>query len=104
MESPSQNQEKEAPQLIPVNVWVAGRSYRILIPPTEEAALRRSVKKADEQIAELRQHYAGKDDQDFVAMCLLMYVSADAKSNPTEYIQQSLEEMIYRIDKVLEKD
>lgn len=98
------NKEAEAPKLMPVNVWVAGRSYRILIAPAEEAALRRSVKKADEQIAELRQHYAGKDDQDFVAMCLLMYASADAKSNPTEHIEQSLSEMISRIDRTLESD
>ncbi|MEO6833434.1 MAG: cell division protein ZapA, partial [Chitinophagaceae bacterium] len=99
----SSKKEAEAPKLIPVNIWLAGRSYRILIPPSEEAALRRSVKKADEQIAELRQHYAGKDDQDFVAMCLLMYASADAKNNPTELINEALEEMIARIDKVLEQ-
>lgn len=97
------DKETEVSKLIPVNLWLAGRSYRILISRGDEAALRHSVKKADEQIADLRQHYAGKDDQDFVSMCLLMYVSADAKNNPTERIKETLEEMIFRIDKVLDE-
>lgn len=71
--------------LIPINVWVAGRSYRIRIKPEEEEAVRKSVKFADDKIMEMRSHYAGKDDQDFVAMCLLMYATdsaIDMFSNP----------------------
>jgi len=71
--------------LIPVNVWLAGRSYRLRIKPEEEAAVRGAVKLADDKITELRSHYAGRDDQDFVAMCLLSYAAdttLDAFSNP----------------------
>jgi len=88
---------------IPINVWLAGRSYRILVEPAEEAALRYSVKKADEQIAELRQHYAGKDDQDFVAMCLLLYAAETTKAAGSDYLTSELNTMIARIDQALEK-
>lgn len=86
-------------ELIPVNVWLAGRSYRIRIAPQDEARVRSAVKKADAQIAELRSHYAGRDDQDFVAMCLLMYatesgkeggVDKDAVLRLTEKIERAL--------------
>ena len=55
-------------QLITINVVLSGRSYRIRIKPEEEEAVRKAVKQADAKITELRTQYAGKDDQDFVAM------------------------------------
>jgi cell division protein ZapA len=91
-------------ELIPLNVWLAGRSYRIRIPAAQEEAVRKAVKVADDKISELRNHYAGKDDQDFVAMCLLMYAadSATEKSfNPT--LQKDIADIIRKLDTALEK-
>jgi len=93
----------EDQELISINVWLGGRSYRIRIHPTEEEAVRKSVKLADAKIMELRRHYAGKDDQDFMAMCLLMYAAdnaVEAFKNPL--LQNELHQMIEKIDKVLE--
>jgi len=87
--------------LLPVHVWLAGRSYRILVPPEEETALLQSVKKADDKITELRQHYAGKDDQDFVAMCLIMYASENNKERPAAADQEQIQELIRTIDQAL---
>ena len=87
--------------LIPVHVWLAGRSYRILVPPEEETALLQSVKKADEKITELRLHYAGKDDQDFVAMCLIMYASEHNKERPATADHVQILDLIKTIDQVL---
>jgi cell division protein ZapA (FtsZ GTPase activity inhibitor) len=90
--------------LIPVTLWIAGRGYRIRIKKQDEAAVRLAVKIADERINELRHSYAGKDDQDFIAMCLLMYATdqvTDANSlNPVQ--QELVQQMINRIDKVIE--
>jgi hypothetical protein len=89
-------------ELISINVWMAGRSYRIRIHAGEEEAVRKAVKVADEKITEMRTHYAGKDDQDFIAMCLLMYAAdsvIDKFHNPV--VQKELGDMIKRIDEVL---
>ena len=83
-----------------INVWLSGRSYRIRIPATEEAAVRRAVKGADEKIRELRQHYAGKDDQDFIAMCLLMY-AAERGTAPDLIAAEEIESLVQKIDAVL---
>lgn len=94
----SEQQEEQ----IPVNLWLAGRSYRIRIAPSDEAAVRKAVKIADEKVQELRHHYAGKDDQDFLAMCLLMYATDNATSTASNPILQSeLKEMIKKIDAAL---
>jgi len=90
-------------KLIPINLWLAGRSYRIRIKPEEEEAVRKAVKVADEKINEFRNSYAGKDDQDFVAMCLLTYAvdtTLEAFKNPV--IEKELNTIIKKIDKALE--
>lgn len=91
-------------KLIPINVWLAGRSYRIRIKPEEEEAVRKSVKVADEKIIEFRRHYAGKDDQDFLAMCVLMYaVDNTTESFKNPLLQKELSLLAEKIDKALEE-
>lgn len=94
--------ESAAEELVPINVWLAGRSYRIRIHAHEEADVRKAVKLADEKISDLRRHYGGKDDQDFVAMCLLMY-AADAVTDPSHHtgIADKIQDMAGKIDHAL---
>lgn len=91
-------------ELIPVTVWLAERSYRIKVTPSEEESVRRAIKVADEKITELRGSYAGKDNQDFIAMCLLMYATDSATENggtPSVYVEEEVKKMIGRIDNAL---
>ena len=89
-------------QYISINVWLAGRSYRIRIKPDEEEAVRKAVKVADDKVAELRTHYAGKDDQDFIAMCLLTYAADSAIENIHHpLLQKELNEVIGKIEHAL---
>ena len=88
--------------LISITVWLAGRSYRLRVKPEEESAVRNAIKIADEKVSELKTHYAGKDDQDFMAMCLLSYAAdsaIEAFSNPL--LQRDVRRLIGKIDKVL---
>jgi cell division protein ZapA len=93
----------EDKDLIPVNVWLAGRSYRIRINPQDEEAVRKAVKLAEEKIQELRTQYAGKDDQDFMAMCLLTYATDSAiygnSHNPL--LNKELDSLASKIDTAL---
>lgn len=92
-------------QLITLNAWIGGRSYRIRVKPEEEEAVRKALKQANDRIAELRNSYGGKDDQDFIAMCLLMYAadtateSGDKSNNPL--VKQDIAKMISRIDEAI---
>ena len=51
----------------------------------------------------MRTQYAGKDDQDFLAMCLLMYAADEATGNAQPFLQQELSKMKAKIDKVIDK-
>jgi len=89
-------------ELLTINVWLSGRSYRISIKPEEEEAVRKAVKLAEEKIIQFRHHYAGKDDQDFLAMCLLTYAT-DSITEPlfNPVLQSELKEMAEQIDQAL---
>ncbi|MFI5195939.1 MAG: cell division protein ZapA [Chitinophagales bacterium] len=87
--------------LISITVWLSGRSYRIRINPEEESAVRKAVKLADEKVNEMRTHYAGKDDQDFMAMTLLSFAADSAvESFNHPLLQDELNKMSKKIDKV----
>jgi cell division protein ZapA len=89
--------------LIPVNVIVAGRSYRLRVAPEDEAFVRAAVKRVNDQIAELRRSYAAKDEQDFLAMCLLMYATEKQSIVAEALLESELQAMTARIDKALEE-
>ena len=98
MDAQQQNPEES----LSITVWLAGRSYRIRIKPEEESAVRKAVRLADQKIGDLRNHYAGKDDQDFMAMCLLMYVADTAiESFNNPVMQEELNKLSKKIDKVI---
>lgn len=91
-------------QLLILNAWIGGRSYRIKVKPEEEEAVRKAVKVANDRIAELRNSYAGKDDQDFIAMCLLMYAADSATEAGGGYnplVKRDIADMVNRIDEAL---
>lgn len=90
-------------ELIPITVWLSGRSYRIRIKPQEEEAVRKAVKMADEKVMEMRRHYAGKDDQDFLAMSLLTYAADIATGDSSGFLKDEIGSMIARVDKALDK-
>ena len=88
-------------ELIPITVWLGGRSYRLRIKPEEEETVRKAVKQADEKVMEMRTHYAGRDDQDFLAMCLLTYATDGVTGENNAFVEKELEDLSARIDKAL---
>lgn len=61
--------------LIPLNILIADRSYRIKIQPKDEEMVRKSVKTINEKIIEFKTQFAGKDMQDYIAMVLMWFAT-----------------------------
>ena len=47
--------------LIPINIVIADRSYRIRIDPKDEEVVRRTLKLINDKILEYKTQFAGKD-------------------------------------------
>lgn len=91
-------------ETIPINLWIGGRSYRIRINKEDEEKVRFAVKVADDRIAEFRNMFAGRDDQDFIAMCLLMYATDQAVDIDalTTVQKDRVNSLIHQIDTTLD--
>ena len=58
-------------ELIPVNILVGDRNYRLKIKPADEENLRKTVKLINNKLIEFKTSFAGKDMQDYIAMVLI---------------------------------
>ena len=95
-----------AEELIPLNIIIGDRSYRIRIYPKDEEAVRKTLKIVNDKIIEFKTQFAGKDMQDYIAMVLIWYATQQT-SETNEKIQEetlvdSLALLERSIDKVLE--
>ena len=94
--------------LIPVNVTIADRTYRVRLSPDEEQVVRSSAKLINDKIAEFKLLYAGKDAQDYISMVLLWFATEQAKPGhtvvaDTEDTVKKLNHIEAMLDKLLEE-
>lgn len=93
--------------LIPVNVVIADRSYRLRIKASDEETIRRTLKVINDKVVEFKVNFAGKDMQDYVSMVLLWYATETASGNHSAPgndggFLEALEKMELLVDKALE--
>ena len=92
-------------ELIPLNIILGDRSYRIKINPTDEQDVRKTLKTINDKIIEFKTQFAGKDMQDYIAMVLLWFATlpapSDNGSSTNTILHEALQKMELQLDKVL---
>lgn len=68
-------------QLIPLNIVIGDRTYRIKSLPKDEEAIRGTVKIINDKIIEFKTQFAGKDMQDYIAMVIIWYATLVSGNN-----------------------
>lgn len=81
-------------QLIPVNILIGDRNYRLKVKPDDEEKLRKTVKIINEKIIEYKTNFAGKDMQDYIAMVLIWLATEQTE---TEFATYRKEELINKL-------
>ena len=92
-------------ELIPINIIIGDRSYRIRIKPEDEGAVRATLKTINDKIIEFKTQFAGKDMQDYASMVILWYATqtqAQSGNNSTPEFMATLNKMEEQLDKILE--
>lgn len=62
-------------ELIPVNILIADRTYRLKIEARDEEMVRKTAALINDKITEFKTNFAGKDMQDYVSMVLLWFAT-----------------------------
>jgi hypothetical protein len=92
-----------ADELIAIQVTIADRSYRLKIRPEEEAFIRQVIKNLNQKILEFKTLYAGKDMQDYVAMCLIYYATQPNQMQSPDLWQSQLRIIENLLDQALQQ-
>jgi cell division protein ZapA len=90
-------------ELIPINVVIGDRSYRVKIYQKDEEIVRKTLKMINDKIIEFKTQFAGKDMQDYVAMVILWYATQSYSTQQTipEGLSSIFSKMEEQLDKVL---
>ena len=88
--------------LIPLNIVIADRSYRIKIQPKDEEMVRKSVKTINEKIIEFKTQFAGKDLQDYIAMVLMWFTTEQNATVVNELEKDGLTARLNSIEKMID--
>lgn len=88
--------------LIPVNIVIGDRTYRIKASPADEEAIRRTLKIINEKIIEFKTQFAGKDMQDYIAMVMIWYATQSTGSNNAA-LEKEMAEALQKIEEQLDK-
>ena len=92
-------------ELIPINILIADRTYRIRTNASDEEVVRKTLKVINDKIIEFKTQFSGKDMQDYIAMVVIWYATLAASEDKTgalpEAVMESLAKMEAQLDKAL---
>lgn len=90
-------------ELIPLNIVIGDRNYRIKILPSDEETVRKVLKTINEKIVEFRTQFAGKDMQDYISMVLIWYATQLKENNSGGILSDDLIESLLKMEKQLDE-
>ncbi len=90
-------------ELIPINIVIGDRSYRIKTESSDEESVRRTLKTINEKIIEFKTQFAGKDMQDYIAMVLIWYATQATANNTNPALENEENEALLKIEGQLDK-
>ena len=99
------NADNQEANLIPVNITIADRSYRIKLAAKDEEAVRKTAALINQKMVEFKNAYAGKDQQDYISMVLLWFTTEQQKTGSNLYeietAQKQIDTLTNWVDKAL---
>lgn len=90
-------------ELLPVNILIAERTYRLKIAAADEEMLRKTVKLINDKVYEFKTSFAGKDMQDYVAMALLWFATEQTKISPDHLQLHEADEKLASLESHLDR-
>ena len=91
------------PELIPISITIADRTYRIKVEPKDEEIVRKTIKFLNDKVLEFKANFAGKDMQDYVSMVMAWYATQPQATVAQFLADENLTNELSRIENVLDK-
>ncbi len=89
-------------ELIPVNVVVGDRNYRIRIEPKDEEVVRKTLKVINDRLVDFKTNFAGKDMQDYIAMVLLWFATQQKSATASTVLHSGIQQQLDDLEKMVD--
>lgn len=90
-------------ELIPVNIVIGDRTYRIKTEPKDEETIRKTLKIINDKIIEFKTQFAGKDMQDYIAMVVIWYATQSQSDQLSATEQKDISGALSRLEEQINK-
>jgi cell division protein ZapA len=100
---PIKNYTLELEDLIPTNLLIADRTYRVRINPKDEEVVRKTVKTINDKLLEYKTMFAGKDMQDYIAMVLVWFATEQNASISNQVNLDNVTGRIQTLEKIIDQ-
>ena len=97
------NADNQEANLIPVNITIADRSYRIKLAAKDEEGGRKTAALINQKMVEFKNAYAGKDMQDYISMVLLWFTTEQQQTGQNLYELEDIQNQIDALSSSIEK-
>ena len=92
-----------ADELIPLNILIGDRTYRIKSLAKDEEHIRKTLKTINNKILEFKTQFAGKDMQDYIAMVLIWYATQLNSSVNNDELEKQFSATLSKIEQQIDK-
>ena len=89
-------------ELIPTNLLIGDRNYRVRIHPKDEEVVRKTVKTIQDKLLEYKTQFAGKDLQDYIAMVLIWFATEQNASISNQINLDNIGSRLQTLEKTID--
>ena len=89
-------------ELIPLNLVIGDRTYRVRIHPNDEEVVRKTVKTINDKMLEFKTQFAGKDMQDYIAMVLVWFATEQNASISNQVNMDNVSGRLQTLEKLID--
>lgn len=94
-----------ADNLIPANITIADRQYRIKVAPDDEQTVRHSVKLINDKLLDYKTSFPGLDMQDYVSMVLIWFATElKQKGGISLFDEENILAKLDQVEKLLDAE
>ena len=88
--------------LIPVNLLIGDRTYRVRVAPKDEEVVRKTVKTINDKMMEFKTNFAGKDMQDYIAMVLVWFATEQNAAISNQVNMDNVSSRLHTLEKMID--
>ncbi len=90
-------------ELIPINIVIGDRTYRIKTTVSDEEIIRKTVKMINDKIVEFKTQFSGKDMQDYIAMVIIWYATQNASKEGNPMLNKEVVDALMKMERQMDE-